>query len=142
TTMAGAAAITLVGLAFVIRYRARGEFKREDPAARPPLWAEVLVIGGLLSLFCLWWVIGFSQYVTIEVPPPNALPIYVTGKQWMWKFAYQAGEHTISTLYVPAGRPVQLLLTSRDVIHSFYVPDFRIKQDALPGRTTTAWFTV
>jgi cytochrome c oxidase subunit 2 len=143
TTMAGAAAITVVGLAMVIRYRARsGEFKREDPAARPPLWAEAAVVGGLLSLFCLWWVIGFSEYVEMNVPPQDSMRVYVTGKQWMWKFAYPDGEHTIATLYVPAGRPVELLLTSRDVIHSFYVPDFRIKQDAVPGRYTTAWFTV
>ena len=142
TTMFGAGAITIIGLAFVIRYRARGELRRENPAARPPVWAEIGVVGGLLSLFCLWWVIGFMQFVEIQVPPENALPVYVTAKQWMWKFAYPDGEHTISTLYVPAGRPVKLMLTSRDVIHSFFVPDFRIKQDAVPGRYTTAWFNV
>jgi cytochrome c oxidase subunit II len=142
TTMVGAAAITIVGVALLIRYRARGELRREDPKACPPLWAEVGVIGGLLSLFCLWWVIGFVQYVGLQVAPEDALPIYVTAKQWMWKFAYPDGEHTISTLYVPSGKAVRLILTSRDVIHSFYVPDFRIKQDAVPGRYTTAWFLV
>ena len=142
TTMFGATAITVVGLMFLIRYRARGPFRREDPDANPPLWAEVGVVGGLLSLFCLWWVIGFMQYVKIQVPPEDALPVYVTAKQWMWKFAYPDGEHTISTLYVPSGKAVRLMLTSRDVIHSFYVPDFRIKQDAVPGRYTTAWFEV
>jgi cytochrome c oxidase subunit 2 len=142
TTMFGAAAITIVGLGLLIRYRSRGAFRREDPAARPPLWAEAAVIGGLLSLFCLWWLIGFLQFVNLQVPPPDALPVYVTAKQWMWKFAYPDGEHTISTLYVPSGKAVKLMLTSRDVIHSFYVPDFRIKQDAVPGRYTTAWFQV
>jgi cytochrome c oxidase subunit II len=142
TTMLGATGITVAGLVFAVRYRSRGGFKREDPSARPPVWAEAGVIFGLLSLFCLWWVIGFMQFVNIQVPPDNALSVYVTGKQWMWKFAYPDGEHSISTLYVPAGQPVKLMLTSRDVIHSFYVPDFRIKQDAVPGRYTTAWFTV
>ena len=143
TTMFGAAAITVVGLVFLVRYRARGDaFRREVPAPGVPRWAEVGVIGGLLSLFCLWWVIGFWQYVKVQVPPPDAMTVYVTAKQWMWKFAYPDGEHTIATLYVPTGRPVELLLTSRDVIHSFYVPDFRIKQDAVPGRYTTIWFEV
>src|SRR5947209_10248429 len=60
----------------------------------------------------------------------------------MWKFAYPEGAHSISTLYVPAGRPIKLILTSRDVIHSFFVPDFRLKQDVLPGRYVTLWFEV
>jgi cytochrome c oxidase subunit 2 len=140
TTMAGATAITVAGVVFVIRYRARGGPRREDTTVRVPAWAEAGVVVGLLSLFCLWWVIGFNQYVGIQVAPKDAMRVYVTGKQWMWKFAYPQGEHTIAALYVPAGRPVELLLTSRDVIHSFYVPDFRIKQDAVPGRTTTTWF--
>ncbi|HEY6783364.1 MAG TPA: cupredoxin domain-containing protein, partial [Gemmatimonadales bacterium] len=89
-----------------------------------------------------WWLIGFGQYVRIRVAPRDTLDVYVTAKQWMWKFAYADGHRTISTLYVPAGRPVKVILTARDVIHSFYVPDFRIKQDVIPGRYTTAWFTV
>src|SRR5690606_4330705 len=63
-----------------------------------------------------------------------------TGKQWMWKFAYPEGKQTINTLVVPANRNVQLVMTSRDVIHSFYVPAFRVKQDVLPGRYYTTWF--
>ncbi|HXU61733.1 MAG TPA: cytochrome c oxidase subunit II [Polyangia bacterium] len=141
-TMAGATGITLTGAWLLIRYRARGPLRREDPTAKPPVWAEVMIVAGLLSLFCLWWVLGFAQYVRLQVSPPDALTVYVTGKQWMWKFAYPDGAHTISTLVVPTGRPVRLLLTSRDVIHSFYVPDFRIKQDAVPGRYTTTWFQV
>jgi cytochrome c oxidase subunit 2 len=62
------------------------------------------------------------------------------GKQWMWKFAYPGGPSGIEALHVPAGRPVRLLITSRDVIHSFFVPAFRMKQDAIPGRYTEQWF--
>jgi cytochrome c oxidase subunit 2 len=142
TTMVGASAITLAGLLLLWRYRARGEEEREDPTAKAPLWAEAGVVAGLLGLFCLWWVIGFVQYVRLEVAPENAMTIYVTAKQWMWKFAYPSGDSSISTLYVPAGRPVRLVMTSRDVIHSFFVPDFRVKQDVLPGRYTTTWFEV
>jgi cytochrome c oxidase subunit 2 len=141
-TMAGAVVITLVGLVFTVRYRARGELRREDPGPPPPRWLELSVVAFLLGLFCLWWLIGFLQYVRIRVPPDGAMTVYVTAKQWMWKFAYPDGESGVATLYVPTGRPVRLLLTSRDVIHSFYVPDFRLKYDVLPGRYTTLWFEV
>jgi cytochrome c oxidase subunit 2 len=68
------------------------------------------------------------------------MDVYVVAKQWMWTFAYPDGNASEGDLYVPAGRPVRLLMTSRDVIHSFYVPAFRVKQDVLPGRTTSLWF--
>jgi cytochrome c oxidase subunit 2 len=80
------------------------------------------------------------QYRTLQTPPPNAIPIYVTAKQWMWKFAYPDGPTSSDVLAVPVGRPVKLIMTSRDVIHSFYVAEFRIKQDVVPGRTLTTWF--
>ncbi len=143
TTLAGASLVGLLALYWVIKYRVRGELD-VCPRAAPttPAWFELLLAGSLLSLFCLWWVIGFMQYVRLRVAPKNALNVYVTAKQWMWKFAYPDGQSSIATVYVPTGRPIKLLLTSRDVIHSFFVPDFRIKQDALPGRYTTAWFEV
>ena len=68
------------------------------------------------------------------------MDVFVQGKKWMWKFAYQGGPSSLDVLRVPAGRPVRLLITSRDVIHSFYVPELRLKQDALPGRYTQTWF--
>jgi cytochrome c oxidase subunit 2 len=143
TTMLGAILVTGVAVTFVIRYRARaGEAPRPALAPRPSGWMEAGMITGLLGLFVLWWAIGYAQYVRVRVAPPGALDIYVTAKQWMWKFAYPDGHHTISTLYVPAGRPVKVIMTARDVIHSFYVPDFRVKQDVVPGRYTTAWFSV
>jgi cytochrome c oxidase subunit II len=143
TTMVGALFITIVGFWLVIRFRRPSGAAippREEPAPKVPLWMEVAVVGGLLSLFCFWWLIGFLQYVRVRVPPENTLDIHVTAKQWMWKFSYSDGNHSIATVYVPAGRAVKLIMTSRDVIHSFYVPDFRVKQDVLPGRYTTLWF--
>lgn len=142
-TMLGAVAVTLFGGYFLIRYRRR--FGRivgthRKPPSPIPFWAEVMVVVGLFGIFITWWVIGFRQYMRLRVAPEGALEIYVTGKQWMWKFAYPEGANSISTLYVPAGRPVKLILASRDVIHSFFVPDFRVKQDAVPGRLTTMWF--
>jgi cytochrome c oxidase subunit 2 len=143
--MVGAVAVTLGAFIFVVRYHVRGtdaDLTRREPAPRVPAWLEAGVVTSLFGLFILWWLIGYAQYVRLRVAPPDTLDIYVTAKQWMWKFAYADGHHTLGTLYVPAGRPVKVILTARDVIHSFYVPDFRIKQDAVPGRYTTAWFTV
>jgi cytochrome c oxidase subunit II len=83
---------------------------------------------------------GFRDYVHLAQPPKDALDVYVMAKQWMWKFSYPEGPNAVSVLRVPAHRNVRLLLTSRDVIHSFFVPEFRIKQDILPGRYTQTWF--
>lgn len=144
TTMAGAFAITLVAAVFCIKYRQRRARARDERRERAPtlaLWAEVLVISGLFTLFVVWWGVGFWQYVEMQEPPTGALDIYVSAKQWMWKFGYPDGSHTIDNLYVPANRPVRLIMTSRDVIHSFYVPDFRLKHDVVPGRYTSLWFT-
>jgi len=85
--------------------------------------------------------VGYRDYVTIETPPADSMDIYVMGKQWMWKFAYPQGPNSVGVLHVPVNRPVRLLITSRDVIHSFYVPAFRMKQDAVPNRYTQISFT-
>ena len=70
----------------------------------------------------------------------NALPIYVVGKQWMWKVEHPDGQREINALHVPMGRPVELIMTSEDVIHDFAVPALRMKHDVLPGRYDTLWF--
>ncbi len=142
-TMAGALAITLIGGYFLIRYRRRGADPtghNPDGAVRPPMVLEIGAVVLLVFLFILWWAIGVRQFVALRVAPESSVEVYVTAKQWMWKFAYPRGQTSISALYVPANRPVRLIMTSRDVIHSFYVPDFRIKQDVVPGRYTTVWF--
>lgn len=139
-TMAGVTFAAAVAAVFLFRYRRRNTVIPLTPRVTAPAWLEVLVIGGLLGLFNLWWVAGFLQYRTIETPPADAMPIYVTAKQWMWKFAYPEGPTSQDALIVPVGRPVKLIMTSRDVIHSFFVPEFRIKQDVVPGRAMTAWF--
>ncbi len=143
TTMAGAVLVTLAGGYFVIRYRRRlGETSTANPhaAARPHFTFKIGALVGLAVLFLVWWVIGVRQYVIMRVAPADTLDVYVTAKKWMWKFAYPQGGRSIARLYVPVNRPIKLIFTSRDVIHSFYVPDFRVKQDAVPGRYTTLWF--
>lgn len=105
-----------------------------------PVWLELIYIVGLLGLFVVIWVLGFRVYTRLVTPPPGALDVYVTAKQWMWKFAYPDGRSTNDVLFVPAGRPVRLVMTSRDVIHSFFVPAFRTKFDLVPGRYRIGWF--
>lgn len=101
---------------------------------------EALTITVLLTMFISWWVIGFRQYVRMVEPPKDAEIVYVDAKQWMWKFTYAGGRDTNDVLTVPVGKPIKLVMTSRDVIHSFFVPAFRTKADVIPGRYTTLWF--
>ncbi len=134
-----ASVIGAVTLVFVLRYRRRAE----DQVGRRvdvPRTFEVGIYSGLFALFMLFWVVGFRQFTDLEMPPDDAIDVYVSAKQWVWKFAYEEGPASVGVLYAPAGRPVRLRLTSRDVIHSFFVPAFRIKRDAVPGTYTTIWF--
>jgi cytochrome c oxidase subunit 2 len=73
-------------------------------------------------------------------PPDDAMTVTVVGKRWMWKIQHPTGQREINELHVPEGRAVKLVITSEDTIHSFYVPAFRVKRDAVPGRYNTAWF--
>jgi cytochrome c oxidase subunit 2 len=124
---------------FAIRYRRRSD--RELP--RPvhgglPLEIAWSVIPFGLTMVMFSW--GASVYFKESRPPDNALPIYVVGKQWMWKLQHMEGRREINELHIPLGRPIRLTMTSEDVIHSFYVPAFRVKQDVVPGRYSTLWF--
>jgi cytochrome c oxidase subunit 2 len=83
---------------------------------------------------------GASLYFKLSIPPANAMEIFVTGKQWMWKIQHMNGRREINQLHVPLGQPVKLTMTSEDVIHSFYIPAFRTKADVIPGRYSTVWF--
>ncbi len=139
TTMVSATAVGLAALIFFAVFRRRSETET-TPHIEPRAIHEVLFIGVPLAFFLVWFAIGYPQYVSLQTPPPNAMDVYVQGKKWMWKFAYPGGPNAVDVLHVPANRPVRLLLTSRDVIHSFFVPAFRLKQDVLPGRYTQTWF--
>jgi len=140
TTMVAAAGVFATAIYFFVRYRRRSETD-VTPHVTPRAIHEVLFIGTPLFFFLLWFAIGFPLYVNLQSPPPGAMDVYVQGKKWMWKFAYPGGPNAVDVLRVPAGRPVRLLITSRDVIHSFFAPALRLKQDALPGRYTQTWFT-
>ena len=83
---------------------------------------------------------GYKTYLHVTVPPTNATEIHVVGKKWMWQFEYANGIKTINELVVPVNQPVKLIMTSEDVIHSLFIPNFRIKRDAIPNRYTRQWF--
>jgi cytochrome c oxidase subunit 2 len=139
TTLVAAAGVFGTALVFFVRYRRRSDTD-PTPHVTPRAVHEVLFVGVPLAFFLLWFAIGYPMFVSLQAPPKGAMDVYVQGKQWMWKFAYRGGPNSVDVLRVPAGRPVRLLITSRDVIHSFFVPALRVKQDALPGRYTQTWF--
>jgi cytochrome c oxidase subunit 2 len=93
-----------------------------------------------LGLFLMMFVWGALIYFRVYTPPANAMNIYIVGKQWMWKAEHPGGQHEINSLHVPVNQPVQLTLISQDVFHSFSIPAFRVKREAIPGRYTTEWF--
>ena len=140
TTMFASAAVGMVAIAFFWKYRQKRP-NQSTPMVNPTAGFEVAVITVPLAFFLLWFVIGFRDFVKLSSPPADAMDVYVMGKQWMWKFAYPEGPSAVGVLHVPANRPVRLLITSRDVIHSVFIPAFRVKMDAQPGRYTETWFT-
>jgi cytochrome c oxidase subunit 2 len=83
---------------------------------------------------------GAKLYLHVSRPPQDAMELYVTGKQWMWKIQHPEGRKEIDELHVPLGQDVKLTMTSEDVIHSFFIPAFRVKRDVIPGRYTSEWF--
>jgi cytochrome c oxidase subunit 2 len=98
-------------------------------------------------IFMVVFAWGWKVYHEMRSMPKDAFEVNVTGSKWIWKFSYKSGKSTLNELYVPANTPVKLLITSAEaddkvtaVLHSFYVPAFRIKQDAVPGRYTALWF--
>ncbi len=137
TTVAVGIATFLI--ACLIRYR-RKRNNELPPQIKNYLPAEAAwIILPFLSFMGMFaW--GAKLYFDIERPPDNAIEMFAVGKQWMWDIQYPTGQREINTLHIPVGMPVRLTMTSQDVIHSFFVPAFRTKQDVLPKRYTTTWF--
>lgn len=134
--------ILLVGfliLVFSVKYRAGVPGPRKV-AGPIHMRTELYWIGTLLVLLMATFVYAARVFVHVQIPPDHARTIYVVGKQWMWKVQHPGGRREINQLHVPIGEPVKLVLTSQDVIHSFFIPAFRIKQDVFPNRYTTLWF--
>jgi cytochrome c oxidase subunit 2 len=126
-------------LVFCAKYRRRPG-RETGVQVKPNPWLEATWIGVPIVLVLIMFFWGASAYFPIYRAPSNSLDVYVVARQWMWKLQHAEGAPEINELHVPLGRPIRLTMTSQDVIHSFYVPAFRVKQDVLPGRYTTIWF--
>ncbi len=121
-----------------IKYRRRPGFEAHQIEGSTILEITWSIIPfGVMLTFFIWGAVIYFQERT---PPADATEVYVVAKQWMWKIEHMEGQREINELHVPTGQDVKLIMTSQDVIHSFFVPAFRIKQDVLPGRYTTLWF--
>ena len=130
--------ITATMVFFVLKYN-RKSHPVPEPTADSNVWLETVwfLIPTLIALSMFWF--GWKGYERLADIPAKAMVVHVTGRQWSWSFQYANGK-TSDKLYVPVNKPVQLDLTSLDVIHSFFVPAFRIKKDVVPGMTTHEWF--
>lgn len=123
---------------FVWKYRAREGHKAEKTPTHDNVLEVTWTVIPTLLFGVMFWV-GMKGYVGLKQPPADAYPIQVTAQKWNWKFTYPNGAES-PELHVPVGRPVKLTMTSIDVLHSLFVPAFRVKQDVVPGRYTTVWF--
>ncbi|MDE0518070.1 MAG: cytochrome c oxidase subunit II [Bdellovibrionales bacterium] len=125
---------------FSIRFRRKSE-KDKPPAITHNHLLEFLwsFIPFLIFMFVFGW--GWLLYDKMRDHPKEALEIHVYGQMWNWDFVYKNGKKSSGTLTVPVDKPVKLIMSSRDVIHSFFIPSFRIKQDVLPGSYTALSFT-
>lgn len=124
---------------FAIKYRRRSHTDLPEAGhtgyALEILWSVIPF--GLTMVMFTW---GASVFFDMARPPADAIQIYAVGKQWMWKLEHMEGQREINELHIPVDRAVRLTMTSEDVIHSFFVPAFRAKQDVVPGKYSTVWF--
>ena len=133
-----AALIAISILVFMVKYRRDKNPQAHQIEGSLPLEAAWTFIPLGISMVMFVW--GANIYYTMSRPPRDAMEVYGVAKQWMWKFEHAEGAREINELHVPVDRAVKVTLTSQDVIHSFFVPAFRVKGDVLPGRYTTVWF--
>jgi cytochrome c oxidase subunit 2 len=126
-------------LIFAVRYRRRSETDKTSPIDHSTRLEAFWTIIPTLLVIGLFFI-GFNGYVNAAVAPGDAYEIHVVAEKWLWTFYYPNGLISPSKLVVPRDRPVKLIMSSKDVIHSFFVPEFRVKQDVVPGEYTTVWF--
>ncbi len=134
-----AAGVVIVLVIFAIKYRRRSDDDRPHPVhGSIPLEVAWSIIPLFMAIGV--FTLGAEVYYRMYRSPTNAIDIYVVGKQWMWKIQHPEGRREINELHIPVNQPVQLTMTSEDVIHAFSVPAFRTKKDVVPGRYNTIWF--
>jgi cytochrome c oxidase subunit II len=129
--------ITFFMILFLIKYNKKRHPQHEivkESAALEIIWTVIPTI-----LVLLMFYFGWVDFEFIRNPPKNAMPVNVIARQWSWLFEYENGKES-GVLRVPVGKPIKLVMTSRDVIHSLFIPAFRIKEDCVPGMKTHLWF--
>ena len=130
--------VTIAMIYFVIRYRKKKNPKASNITGNTSLEVVWTVIPTMLVLVMFWY--GWSGFQTMRNVPADAMVIKVTGRMWNWTFDYDNNKKSDTLLYVPFGKPIKMEIHSADVNHSFYIPAFRVKEDAIPGRTNYLWF--
>ncbi len=129
--------ITVSMIYFVIRYSRKRNPRAKNIHGNIPLEVTWTVIPTILVLIMFW--MGWAGYKQMADAPDDAMNVDVTAQMWKWTFKYENGV-SADTLFVPVNKPVKVLLHSRDVNHSFFVPAFRVKKDVIPNRNNSAWF--
>jgi cytochrome c oxidase subunit 2 len=133
------ATVLAMMLTFCIRYRKGSDASRADRAQKTwhfEIGWTIATLGAFLILF-VW---GAAIYIWLYQAPPGDEEVYVVAKQWMWKIEHSGGQREIDALHVPVNKTVRVVMASEDVIHSFFVPAFRVKRDVVPGTLETIWF--
>src|SRR5580693_8077833 len=124
---------------FMVKYRRRSEDEvTVETHTSMVLELTWTIIPSLICVVLFVW--ASALYVRNSRPPAASTEIFVIGKQWMWHIQHPEGPREINELHVPVNQPVQLTMTSQDVLHDFYIPAFRVKKDVVPGRYTSLWF--
>lgn len=131
--------IFLAVILFAFKYRRRPNVEATQIEGSTKLELTWSILPFLIMLIMFWW--GAELFFQAQNPPANAMEVFVTGKQWMWKVQYPDGTREIDALHVPVGQPVKLTMASEDVIHSFSIPAFRVRHDVVPGHYDSLWFT-
>lgn len=136
--------LLVVGMITVFGLRYRAGNKKADrsnlPSTRTENRVEIAVLAAMLAAFMVFFAWATTLYLDVYRGPEPAMTIDVVGKQWMWKVQHPDGTREINALHVPVDEVIELRVTSQDVIHSFFVPAFRLKRDVVPGTEQTAWF--
>jgi cytochrome c oxidase subunit 2 len=132
--------IAVLVVVFAVKYRRKSD-DEIGVAIHGSLALELLWTFIPLGIAMVMFAWGAKVFFDLYRPPAGAMEIFVVGKQWMWKAQHADGQREINELHVPIGRPVRLVMGSEDVIHSYYIPAFRVKADVIPGRYNSLWFT-
>jgi cytochrome c oxidase subunit 2 len=130
-----------IGVYFLVKYKRSAS---NQTASKQVVHNDALEIGWTVIPLIIVMIIfawGYRDYLKLVIPPVDAKEIRVVGKKWLWEVEYpREGIKLLNEIVVPVGQPIKLLMTSTDVLHSFYLPNFRIKKDILPNRYTRIWF--